>query len=602
MKILVLVSIIGIIEALHCDKEFNYYDNYGHGFDVKCEGITEQHLHLLSNITIHNEISLTIDNSFLNNVSSDIFHNVHLLRCLYIENSTFTYPHDHQIFRLLQNLEHLVVTNTPFLINKNTFIGLESVQELVLSNNSISKIEPDSFKSLTKLRHLKINFNKIQNVMDLPLCEMRDLRILNLSLNIIKDLQDQTFYCKRNVPHMNLVLNNHDVTVNVEPKDFSTVADYALELTHLDLSYNKITDLGTALTDLKSLTVLKLEGNFLRYINNSNLKDLDELEELYLKNNNLEKVGDKIFSYKQNLEILDFSHNKLKDFSIAEVPILNRLNLGYNRINSIAFLKSATLKNLQILILCNNNINTIDSSVFKNFPVLNTLHLQSNRLKLKNDSFTGLSELRVLLLSNNSLEILPTNVFKDLKNLHTLDLSQNKLKHLDQTEIFQSLIELEVLNISFNLIENLNYNILQPLEDLRVLDIAGNKLKSIQYDLILSNLRLLTVLNIKANLLSCELLYEVIQFLKNKSVSYSVAEKFNYDKENVGGIYCTSEKITNKTTGSSSSYQNDSVLYDLTVAVVVIMSLMALGLGFFKFHIYLKRRRYRADEFELIHE
>ncbi|CAH1991556.1 unnamed protein product [Acanthoscelides obtectus] len=596
MRLLFFLAFVTILEALHCDKEFNYYDNYGHGFDVTCQGITKEYLHLLENITISNEITLKIQNSTLKNISSNIFQNIRHIRYLYLEDLVFTFPKNHTVFQFLDKLEHLAIINTNFIMTKHTFKGLRNLKELYLLNNDIDVIEPGAFESLTSLQYLEITQNKLEDLTDIPACELKELKTLNLSRNHLFALKRKNFVCKSELNGMALKLN--DQHLNIDKKDYISIVDTSLGLTSLDISFNKIKVLGEALNYLKFVTLFNAQSNKLKRISNADFKALRDLEQTYLGSNLLEVIESRVFEGKENLEIIDISNNKLQWISLKNIPLLRDLNLSRN------FFKISVLQNItrpSSLVTLNLSMNKLDEvpvHIFQNFSSLEYLDLSDNHLQLHNSSFSGLKQLKALNIANNNIEVLPEIVFNELTKLKHLDLSGNKIQYIS-SENLVNVTFLEVLNISFNQLEQLNYELLKNLNELHTLDVAGNKLKYIQYDAIITDLPLLSNLNVKSNLLSCEFLFEMIKFLKKRHISYTTVDKFDYERENVAGIYCENEKkavSSDLRTGNS----DGNILVDLSILVCIVLVIVIIGVLIFKIKIYLKRRRYRADEFELI--
>lgn len=604
MKTLVFTAfLVGVLEALHCDKEFNYYDSYGNGFDITCQGLTKEHIHLLQNITITNEIMLTMENTTLIKVSSDIFHNVHNLRYLHLINSTFTFPRVESIFSPLRRLEHITIKNTQFYIGKYTFVGLSRLKELILDNNNLEDIESGSFLSLPSLNYLQITDNRITNMTTLPLCELQDLRGLNLSRNFIADLGEVHFYCRKSEKTVDFNLNNEDYILDLKKRDYFSISDNNFKLTLLDLSYNNISKIEFALADLINLKVLNLEGNRLIEIKKRELSSLDNIEKIYLMDNLLSSIENGVFDNQKYLKYLDISNNNLNYFSLNNTPMLDYINLANNFLNAVSLYNINNTKSLKTLMLSNNRITDIDLYVFRKFSMLETLDLKDNNVILKDHLFEGLSNLEHLSLRNNSVERLQPFLFSDLSNLRNLDLSLNRIKSFTSNDTFRGLGNLETLNVSYNLLQQLNYAVLEPLKKLSVLDIAGNRLHYVQYDLIISDMPLLTTLNIKSNYLSCDLLYKIIKFLKHKSINYTINEMFDYEQENVAGIYCNTEKTVVSESLKNSGLSSESYTFIVLGGVVsLILGVIVITVAVFKIYLFVKRRNYRVDEFELIDE
>jgi Leucine-rich repeat (LRR) protein len=134
-------------------------------------------------------------------------------------------------------------------------------------------------------------------------------------------------------------------------------------------------------------------------INNSdNLKDLTNINLSY------NKISD-ISSLKQltNIQFLDLESNQIEDISsLRESKNLQKLFLSDNRINDISALNS--LEKLQVLHLSNNHIN--DISQLKDLINIQTLNLKENQI---NDisSLKALKRINSLNLNANKIRILP---------------------------------------------------------------------------------------------------------------------------------------------------------------------------------------------------
>ncbi|CAG9859594.1 unnamed protein product [Phyllotreta striolata] len=582
MRLALLLALFGSLEAaIHCDKEYNQIESfYERGYDITCQGLAGNFTRLLQELDVTNEISLRMENCTLPSATSQLFRNVRRIKHLHLENSTFGYSEEEPVFRLLDRLEDLRVVNTKFKVTKSALANLRSLKVLTLVNNDLDSVEEGSFADLAKLVELHVAENRLVDLNNVPLCELKALTSLNVSRNNIGDL-NKVLLCDRN----------------------SNASGYqsSIELYQIDLSYNKIQDLSTSFAFLKFLRNVNVRGNRLKSLNNSYFTYLDYLESLRADNNSIKIVENDVFKGKQFLERLDLSKNQIEYINLKDLKSVKYLNLAHNKINIATVLTININNTVEELFLDRNNIKEIEPNAFIKYHKLKHLHLFRNKIKLKSLSFNGLINLKKLYINSNCIKYLPKGVFKDLYNLTLLDLSQNNLTVLEFNDTFASLRHLEVLNLSKNSLENLRYDLLEPLKDLVVLDISHNKLHYIEYDVILTNLPLLSSLDIKYNILSCELLSKIIKYLQTKGVSYTIQDKIDLDKINVGGIYCTNEKIGNNSV-IVTHVPNRSVIFDVTLSLIIVLILVVLSIVAFRVHIYLKRRKYRADEFELIDE
>ncbi|CAG9763324.1 unnamed protein product [Ceutorhynchus assimilis] len=571
--------------GLNCDKSFTFYEDYGqNSFNVTCEGITKGYEHILENITINNEISLTIIDSILENVTPNIFKNVKNIKILNIFNCSLTFNKELSIFNKLEKLEVLNIRDTSFEIENATLTGLNNLKKLQLMNNSLSTIAQQGFNYLNNLEKLDLINNKIEKVDDLQLCNLRKLKVLDLSRNKISKLSN--FFCPTSEQTLGFNINS-ELTSPIlgDITNYYNITSVTNDLIDLDLSHNQIVDLGYALDEMVKLKYLDLGFNKLTNIKLISLKSLVKLQKLHLNNNKLRVFNGNLFSNKSVLNFVDLSFNYLKQFVCSNIVQLRDLDLSFNNLTRVLLNDLPQLQEVDL------KFNYLQSDlVFQKVPNLISVNLASNHLNnlgfLKN-----ITNLRNLSLRNNSLNNLPDKVFAGLHELKNLDLSFNNI----QNASFFDLNNLEILNLSYNNIESLSYDLLEPLKSLRVLDLASNKLVFIEYDVILSKLPTLNNINIKFNQLTCDNLTKFIQYLKQRHIIYTNSENVALDNlsQNVAGIPCRFAVISN-------IKQKNSVLYNLGICLIVGFVAILTSIVCYRFYIYMKRRRYRPDEFELV--
>ena len=91
-------------------------------------------------------------------------------------------------------LKKLNLSFNPLLkINKNTFKGLDGLEELRLKDASISFIEPDSFGHMNKLKRLDLTFNSLDHVDAKMLTGLCNMEWLSFDYNRIKHFDRDSF-------------------------------------------------------------------------------------------------------------------------------------------------------------------------------------------------------------------------------------------------------------------------------------------------------------------------------------------------------------------------------------------------------------------------
>ncbi|XP_069060717.1 matrix-remodeling-associated protein 5 isoform X1 [Pleurodeles waltl] len=122
--------------------------------------------------------------------------------------------------------------------------------------------------------------------------------------------------------------------------------------------------------------------------------------------------------------------------SLAAVPAripkhVERINLGFNSINSLSENSFAGLSKLELLMIHGNEIHAIPNGVFRDLSSLQVFKMSYNKLKvITSQTFQGLSGLMRLHIDHNKVEFIHPNAFIGLTSLRLLHLEGNLLKQL----------------------------------------------------------------------------------------------------------------------------------------------------------------------------
>uniref|UniRef100_A0A4W3GNZ6 LRRCT domain-containing protein n=1 Tax=Callorhinchus milii TaxID=7868 RepID=A0A4W3GNZ6_CALMI len=209
--------------------------------------------------------------------------------------------------------------------------------------------------------------------------------------------------------------------------------------------------------------VLILSHNSLTSVSLSSLKDLPQLRNLDLSNNQIAHFQ---ADYRLPLERLDLSHNKL-----SVIPRLSSL---------------ARLEGLQ---LASNAISALSDQAFGGLGNLKDLNLQDNQIEdISGHAFDPLVQLKFLSLSSNRIQVLPPGSMDSLTGLETLDLSHNRISLISEDLVKKSL-ELVDLSLSGNRIQGLPNGVFDGLDTLRFLSLSSNQI-SLLPELLLKHLDL----------------------------------------------------------------------------------------------------------------
>uniref|UniRef100_A0A8C5NI09 TIR domain-containing protein n=1 Tax=Gouania willdenowi TaxID=441366 RepID=A0A8C5NI09_GOUWI len=364
----------------------------------------------------------------------------------------------------------LTINHIP-LLNSSSFQGLENLVEIDMRCNCVPikigpkdhmcthsvKIEEKTFTKLENLQALYLDGNQLESI---PKGLPENLILLSLEVNHIFQIFEANLSEIRNIEILYLGQNCYYRNPCNE--------SYAIE--------------ESAFSQLHNLTLLSLKSNNLSFIPP---RLPTSLKELYLYNNNIQKVNDKDFNYLTNLEILDISGNCPRCYN-APFPCTPCPDNSPLSINETAF---HMLKKLKTLRLHSNSLSHVQPEWFANTKQLRVLDLSSNFLA-KDLGLTHfpkfLLKLKELDLSfNYELQRYPESLrlsqsFSSLKSLKILRLKGFVFQQLRHNNIdpLKALPNLEVLDLGTNFIKIANLSMLMELKSFKIISLSDNKISS----------------------------------------------------------------------------------------------------------------------------
>lgn len=257
------------------------------------------------------------------------------------------------------------------------------------------------------------------------------------------------------------------------------------QLIILDISYNRITDLGSKnFENNMEMTHLNVTNNYLKRLDKDTFVGLKSLVDLNLSSNQLVDIHSQTFKDLALLERLDLSNNKLVGFKKDTLESLTSLKLLSLRNNSILDLPTFNFAFLVRLEFLDMSLNLVQEIPRHGIPYLKELkHLDFNNNVIDSVDqlgFHNLPSLRHLDLSNNNMTLIPTSALSKLSNLSHLYLSGNFFQNITALS-FQSLFLLKHLHLSrlFELekidsrafVDNINLQKIWMNENLRVKEV-----------------------------------------------------------------------------------------------------------------------------------
>lgn len=224
------------------------------------------------------------------------------------------------------------------------------------------------------------------------------------------------------------------------------------QLTVLDISYNRIVDLGSRnFENNMEMTHLNLSHNFLKRLDKDTFIGLKSLVDLNLANNEISNIHVQTFKDLTALERLDLSNNKLVKFepdTFKPLMSLRIISLKNNSILDIPSNNLAFIMHLEVLDLSENLIEQVPKHGIPYLQELKHLDLNNNLIESVDQlGFHNLPSLRHLDLSDNNMTSIPTSALSKLSNLSHLYLSGNFFQNVTALS-FQSLFHLKHLHLS----------------------------------------------------------------------------------------------------------------------------------------------------------
>ncbi|XP_053573317.1 leucine-rich repeat and immunoglobulin-like domain-containing nogo receptor-interacting protein 1 [Bombina bombina] len=287
------------------------------------------------------------------------------------------------------------------ILNQDEFSAFPYLEELELSENIVSTIEPGAFNGLFNLRSLGLRNNRLKLIPLGVFTGLSNLTKLDISENKIVILLDDMFQDLYNLK--------------------------SLEVGDNDLVYIS----HRAFRGLNSLEELSLEKCNLTSVPTEALSHLHGIISLRLRYLNIMVIRDYSFKRLNRLKVLEIAHWPYMDTMTANSLYglnLTSLSITHSNISSIPYVAIRHLVYLRFLNLSYNPITAVEGSMMHELLRLQEFHLVGGQLTVVEPyAFRGLNHLRVLNVSSNLLSTLEESSFHSVGNLETLILDRNPL-------------------------------------------------------------------------------------------------------------------------------------------------------------------------------
>lgn len=365
------------------------------------------------------------------------------------------------------------------------FIKSSTIKSISLKNNEIRDMPNGVFDHVPNLECLDLTNNKI------PTSQLLNLKHDGLKTLILDD-QKQMLPPKWNI-------STNDVSLNTSEINLPNVETLSLR----GIGFDKLRFYSNL---FPSVSTIFFVNNHLKYVNSDfveffshhlrsihfeqndlsdvHLNDLNNVEELYLDDNPLDRL---VIEDHQNLKILSLANCHLGVewyFSLYDIVTLD---LSGNQLNeSIIADKFSDVLNLENLSLSRNKFTIVPS--LNNLPRLQKLSLSYNLIETINVTIEARS-LKSLDLRGNRIYHIDPFAFSEVPMLEELDLSNNQLQVLDYRwgENLNMLRSLNVQSNKFQTISHINIHSLRNIKDVYVGENDFRTIRSYEIQFLLDN-------------------------------------------------------------------------------------------------------------------
>lgn len=397
----------------------------------------------------------------------------------------------------LPRLRHLHLRNNMLRPTHNRTCRSEhsKIDSLDLSHNELDDLFELEFQQRLQLKQLVLDFNEFTSVPSFVLDSAR-LEKLSISYNKLSYVSDATMHAlRRDLERLEL---DHNELISLP----ASIVEMA-RLRYLSLAYNRLSEVGDLPPHLHSLS---LGGNYLTSfpaglsgLAPATLSYLDlgynqitsvsaeafgpwseALGTLNLKGNRLVRLSSNVFPATLPLRELVLSFNELyqvRAAAFANLTVLQVLELS-STLFSGEFPLAAPSQTLSWLSLDNNNIHYVSIENIQNFPSLEYLNLDFNKIIEFPSEVSGMNcscRLKELRLSYNYISKINGDFLVELKELQSIDLSYNRVYNVTEHS-FANLQNLIYLNLAGNAVEFIAARAYRHLPRLQVLDLQDNQL------------------------------------------------------------------------------------------------------------------------------
>ncbi|KAA0192782.1 hypothetical protein HAZT_HAZT002383 [Hyalella azteca] len=434
--------------------------------------VTHNRIHRLSDLGFHSPCFAPVAHLYLSHNDVDELPAKALptphLHTFHLDHNKVARVDDYA-FRNLAEIKDLILSyNKLVALPQAAFLDLYQLKNLDLANNSLSSLPPSLFSSLGQLLSLNISHNQLTFSFDNPepFIGLIRLVVLDLSYNKLIDLRSQVFNHLYSLQV--LFLSNNKITYLSDG-----IFSYLANLHTLDLSDNKLSILESGtLKGLSVLTHFFVDNNSIEIISDASFRNSSSLQKLSVTGNYIVEIPKAITSLTL-LQVLDLSRNQIATLERSNLKGLNNLkhlSLRQNFIGNISIDAIPRMAHLEFLDLSSNMIGGVEPGAFEPLTELKTLNLSHNYLSHVNGIAAPLPKLLHFDISHNEIEWFDYALIP--KNLFALNLNGNRIKVMENHFEVHDKLNLRRIFAANNSITAINYTSIP--NGIEVIDFSDN--------------------------------------------------------------------------------------------------------------------------------
>ena len=366
----------------------------------------------------------------LRHISNHVFDNLTHIKILSLANNSLSVVPQF-IFANLTNLEQLSLADNYIQKYKNTFVGLNNLKHLNISNNPKEELRRHKFFILKRSTINPMDDNAFidSDVFEKTSHLSKDQSNMNHRSEGHKSLSIKVCKEESKFKLVGIFDSNDTLESNCYPGSYH-VGKQELHLNGIGIeTFEK----GWYQLQEVLIQTINLMNNNITRVTSEMLNDLPpNIVKLILYGNKITRLEKGVIK-NEHITALEFSSNnisEIEDDTFADTKI-GYLSIRMNRLNNTKF--AATLPTfLRILKLNDNEITEISSGSFSKLNRLHSLDLSRNNItEIGAQSLRGLSSLVVLDLKNNQINRIEAGSFQDLNSLEIIVLNNNRIKSTD---------------------------------------------------------------------------------------------------------------------------------------------------------------------------